>query len=149
MQNNLKPSAWRRIALPASLALNLFLVAAIGGHVWRAHHDTFGAHTPLARALANAYSVLDQRDAAAFRAVMQRDEPRLGEAAAQIAQTRKDLQRALTAEPFDKEAARRALVAWRASGGHFLDNFGDTLIDALAQVSPEGRRKLVDGRRAD
>jgi hypothetical protein len=40
------------------------------------------------------------------------------------------------------------LAAWRKASGQFMDQFGDTLIDALAQVSPDGRRRLVSERRS-
>ena len=51
------------------------------------------------------------------------------------------------AENFDPDAVRRALATWQAKSDQFVDQFGGTLIDALAQVSPEGRRRLVDARR--
>jgi uncharacterized membrane protein len=133
---------WRRIALPASIVLNCFLVALIGGHVWRGQDS--GA--PLVRVLSNIEANLNERDAATFRSVMLRDRPRLTAAAGRLAQARRELKLLLTADPLDKDAAKRALSEWRASGGLFLDSFGDTLIDALAEVSPEGRHKVVANR---
>jgi uncharacterized membrane protein len=132
---------WRRFALPASIVLNCFLIALIAGHIWRAQDQ------PLARILWNIEANLNERDAAAFRSVMQRESPQLAASAKQLTEARHELKRQLAADPYDKDAAKKALAAWRASVNQFLDSFGDTLIDALAEVSPEGRRKVVANGR--
>jgi uncharacterized membrane protein len=129
---NREASNWRRFALPVSLVLNLFLIAMIGGHVWRVHRAGADAGTPMARALANIEANLDQRDTAAFRAVMRRDEPRISASWQQLIGARRELARELVAEPFDKRAAKQALIEWRTAGSRFLDDFSDTLADALA-----------------
>jgi uncharacterized membrane protein len=147
-EQNLEAANWRRIALPASLVLNLFLIAVIGGHVWRSYGDRGdSSSTPLTRALAAAEANLSARDAAAFRAVMQRDAPDFATAGQELTAARRNLERQITAEPFDREAVKQALVAWRASWILFTDKFGGTLVEAVAQVSPEGRSRLVAGRR--
>ena len=142
-----EPRNWRKLAL-ASVVLNLFLVAVVGGHVLR---HTAGERDPgppsLARALANAEASLSPSDAAAFDAVIRRDAPRYFEAARQFEQARTRFDHAVVAEPYDPEAARQALVTWQASWNRFIDSFGNTLLDGLAQVSPEGRQKLVIQRR--
>jgi uncharacterized membrane protein len=135
---------WRRVALPASTILNLFLLALIGGYVWHLHHGA-AERLPLARILSNMQARLDPPDADAFRAVMEHSEPGLGLAAQNVSKARRDLEAQLTAEPFDKQKARQALAEWRSAAGQFLDTYGDTLIDALARVSPDGRRRLVKG----
>jgi uncharacterized membrane protein len=135
---------WRRFALPISLGLNLFLLALIGGHLLSAYENTSGL--PLGRALMRAEASLSPEDAAAFRAVMQRDAPRYMEAARQLKDARQNLNREITADRFDPAGTRKALTAWRVASNHFLDEFGGTLIDALTRVSPEGRRKLVAAR---
>jgi uncharacterized membrane protein len=140
--------SWRRWALPASIILNLFLVALIGGHALRHRGIEASSATPFARALANAMNRLPSTDAAAFGAVIRRDVPRYAQSARELALARQALQRAVTADPFDQDKARQALAAWRKASGQFMDQFGDTLIDALAQVSPDGRRRLVSERRS-
>jgi uncharacterized membrane protein len=136
--------SWRRIALPASTILNLFLLALIAGYVWHLHHGA-AQRLPVARILSNMEARLDRRDASAFRAVMEQSEPGLGQGAQSVSKARRNLEAQLTAEPFDQQAARHALVEWHNAAGQFLDRYGDTLIDALARVSPEGRRRLVKG----
>lgn len=137
--------------LTASLLFNVFLLAIIGGHVLR-HHGERGV-TPmsanLARALADAETSLPPSDAAKFRNVMTRGAPLYAQSAKQLAEARAALQRQIVAEPFDRQAVHSAFVAWQQSWNRLLDNADDTLIEALAQVSPEGRRKLIAQRQAE
>lgn len=141
-------SRWRRIVLPVSLILNLFLMALIGGHVWRARSDDMRSE-PLVRALARAEASLPPKDAAAFGAVIRREELHFAEAQKQLAAARQNVRRQVTAEHFDQAAVRRALVTWQAAWNDFFDDFSGTLVDALAQVSPEGRRKLIAARQSE
>jgi uncharacterized membrane protein len=140
-------SPWRRIALAVSIVLNLFFVALIGGHVL--HNRGIGAGgTPLMRALARAEASLPPRDAAAFGAVLRHDAPRYSDAMKQLEAARQELRRRITAEHFDETSVRQALLNWQTAWNGFFEKFSDTLVDALAQVSPEGRRRLVAERRS-
>jgi uncharacterized membrane protein len=138
-------SRWRRIALPASVILNLFLLAVIGGHVANAHRKGVFPRSgiPLARALARAEATLPPKDAAAFGAVISRDEPHFAKTMQELRQSRQKLDDQLVAEHFDPAATRQALGETQVAWDHFLNDFSGTLVDALAQVSPEGRRKLI------
>jgi len=137
----------RRIALPVSLVLNLFLLALIGGHVWHNRLQAASSDRPLARALADVEATLSPRDGAAFKAAILADQPRFAEAAKKAALARLELGRRITAVPFDPQATMRALEAWRTSWNAFMSDFDEPLVNALAQVSPEGRQKLVRQRR--
>lgn len=139
---------WRRVLLPASLVVNLFLFALVGGHVLT--HDLHARDSGgdvLVRALANAEASLSGADAAAFRAALSRDEPRYAQAARQLAEARNALEREIETEPFNQQAVAQTLAAWQMSWNRFFDAFDDTLIDALAHISPDGRRKLIAERR--
>ena len=140
---------WRRIALPASIVLNLFLLALVGGHLWRGHVAETHATTPFARAFAGAPAVLPPQDAAAFSAVMRRDAPHYAEPLRQLNEARVALEQQVTAEHVDPDGLRLALATWRMAAGRFMDSFSGTLLDALAQVSADGRRKLVGERRLE
>ena len=133
----------RRIALPVSLLLNLFLLALIGGHVWHNRLHVASSDKPLAQVLADVEATLSARDGAAFKAAILADQPRFAEAAKKSAQARVELGRQITAVPFDPKATQRALEAWQASWNAFMTDFDEPLVHALAQVSPEGRQKLV------
>jgi uncharacterized membrane protein len=142
---------WRWLALSLSLVCNVFLAAVIAGHFLARRAGTIAVPaggTPLARALERTQAILPAKDAATFRAVLERDKPRYARAAIQVALARRDLERAIAAQPFDPEAARQALATWRNSWSGFVDDFSGPLIDALAAISPEGRSRLVIAHRA-
>lgn len=65
-----------------------------------------------------------------------------------MAEARRALERQIAAEPFDPQAAGRALTAWRASWNEYVGDFSGPLVEALAAISPEGRSRLVVARRA-
>lgn len=136
-------SRWHRIALPASVILNLFLMAIIGGHVFHVRGRGAIAGASLARVISRAEAVLPPKDAAAFGAVMRRDESKFASSAQRIREAREELETQIAAEPFNPAATRQALVATKGAWNQFLDDFSASLVDALAQVSPQGRRKLV------
>ena len=139
---------WRRFALPASVLLNLFLIALIGGHLLRNHADDGGpGGISLPRVLANAQASLSPSDAAAFASVMRRDAPRYLESARKLADARAQLERLITAQQYDEPAVKQAFAVWQASADRLFDDIGRTLVEALGQVSPEGRQKLVANRR--
>jgi uncharacterized membrane protein len=133
-----------KVVLAVSILLNLFLVAVIGGHVIHARNrgDTMGM--PLARAMLRAQAILPRKDAMAFGAVIRRDAPRFGGSWEKLRDTRQELDRQIGAEPFDPAATRQALKATQLAWDRFLDQFGDTLVDGLTQISSEGRHKLLN-----
>lgn len=141
---------WRWLALALSLVCNLFLAAVIAGHFMSPRVRPVGVAitaTPMARALARATAVLPPKDAAKFRAVIEREKPQYAQAAKEVGEARAALERDIAADPFDPKAASQALAAWRVSWDRFVDDFSGPMMDALASVSPEGRRSLVAERR--
>jgi uncharacterized membrane protein len=140
-------SSWPLIALLLSIGLNLFLAALIGGHIWQAHRaaTTFGE--PLARALAGAEASLPPRDAAAFRSVIKREAPQYAGALHQFALARRQLAEEIIAPQYDAAKVQQALATWQSAWNRFFAEFGPPLVEALGQVSPEGRRKLIAERR--
>lgn len=142
------PSAttWRRIAL-SLLVLNLFLLALIGGHLWRtAPNSTPPIGSTLASALANAEATLSSEDAAKFHAAISQDAPQYADALQQAIKARAELERQVTADPFDPAAMQDAFKAWEMSWVRFMDAFRVPITKALGEVSPEGRRRLVEQR---
>jgi uncharacterized membrane protein len=142
-------SRWRRIVLPASIVLNLFLIAVIGGHILHARRMGGAGDTPLARALARAAQILPPDDATAFAAVMQRDASKYLPAARQLKEARTRLDDELTADNFDQAAVRQSMAQAQAAWNSFVDKISGSLIEALAGVSPEGRRKLIAQRQTE
>lgn len=134
------------VALALSTILNLFLLGVIAGH-FLSGAQREPSLTPMARALERAETVLGPKDAAAFRAALERDKPRYAQSAEQVAAARRALARQIAGEPFDPTATRQALAAWRTSWDRFVGDFSGPLVDALAAISPAGRRRLIDARR--
>jgi uncharacterized membrane protein len=142
-------SSWRRFALPASIVLNLFLVALIVGHLWHGRRGVANFGGPLVGALARAEAALPPKDAAAFDAVIKRDASHYAEDWQRLKTARRDLRRQVTAEDFDQQRVRQAFATWQTEWNRFFNDFSGTLAEALAQVSPEGRRKLVAERQSE
>lgn len=115
-------SSWPRLALPASLLLNLFLIALIGGYM---------LHNPPAAPLqGSAWAPAGQlrippppQDAYAFNNVPARD------------------------LPHTTATCQNSTHSARTPGDRLKDGFiqdvTDTRVDSLGQVSPEGRRQLL------
>jgi uncharacterized membrane protein len=138
---------WPWLALSLSIVLNLFLLGVIAGHFLGRGGPREVSITPMAGAVERVEAALDPADAAAFRAALERDRPRYAQSAEQVAAARRALMRELAAEPFDPRAAGQALDVWSRSWDRFIGDFNGPLIDALAAISPQGRRKLIDARR--
>jgi uncharacterized membrane protein len=139
---------WRELALPVSVALNLFFIALIGGRLLHRPPALDAGGGPVARALVNAEASLPPQDAAAFDAAIRGDARRYIEAGRRLVDARRALGQEITAEPFNPERVKQALATWRRAWNGFFDAFSGTLVDALAKVSPDGRRKLVADRQA-
>ena len=135
--------SWSRIALPVSILLNLFLLAVIGGYLLHVRNRSENPVAPLARALLRAESILPKKDAEVFGAAIHRDEPLFRRSWEQLREARQELDRQIAAEPFDPAATRQSVRATQAAWDRFVAEFSNTLVDSLAHISPEGRRKLV------
>jgi uncharacterized membrane protein len=146
---NRSSGRWQRTALAASIILNLFLLAIVGGHWWHSRAHTAGPTLPFDRVMARIESSFSPKEAAAFRDVMRRDAPQYLDAALQLRAKRQALNHQVGAERFDPEATRRALVDWQHAWNEFLSDFSGPLVEALAQVSPESRRKLLSEPQGD
>jgi uncharacterized membrane protein len=131
------------LALSLSTVLNLFLLGVIAGHLLGRGGSRELAMTPMERAAERAEAVLGPADAAAFRAALDRGGPRYARSAAQVTAARRALARQIAAQPFDPRATSQALAAWRTSWDRFAGDLSGPLMDALASISPQGRRQLV------
>ena len=103
--------------------------------------------SPFLARLANLEQRLPRDDAERFRAVLARDAPQFMPEASELAAARRRVEAAVLAEPFDKEAVTAAIGAWRADWNRFVPDFTGPLVDALASISPSGRRAMVVSER--
>ena len=138
-----RPRDWRRIALPCSIVLNLFLLAVIGGHFYSRYAGPPRDKTMLSRLLARVETALPADEAAAFKAVILRDQDKFFAARKELLAARQELMAQLTADPYSKAGMTQALKDWKAAWDGVSGEFSGTLVDALATLSPQGRRKLV------
>jgi len=146
-QSTMKAGRSRRAALSGSIILNLFFLAVIGGYLLRPTFVARQTEGPMGRAVSIVESQLDSADAAAFEAVVQRDKSRNAEAERAIVASRDALETDLASEPFNPARAKVAVADTREALDRFIDSFSATVIDALGQLSPAGRKKLVALRR--
>jgi hypothetical protein len=132
-----------RIALALSLSLNLLILGLVGGAALsRSGQD----ERPALRALGlGPFALALPRDARAdMRDRIGEDAVRLRAERARIAASLRTVQRALLADPFDRDAAERALARSRAaalalqSGGH------EALLRTLEDLPAEERARAAE-----
>ncbi|WP_315767556.1 MULTISPECIES: periplasmic heavy metal sensor [unclassified Bradyrhizobium] len=132
---------WRRIALPASIVLNIFLIAIVAGHALTGLRGAAILNDPVARVLANATAVLPPKDAELFNKSILDAAPRYADGAKGLIKARQRLIARIATEPFDPDAVQQELKNWRAATDSFFEAFDGPLTDALAKLSPESRRR--------
>ena len=139
---------WLRIALPVSLVLNMFLLAFLGGQMLRARPEVTRGDDPLARILAVAEASLPASDARSFRQTLLKEEPRYAQAVMKVTEARQEMLKQVSADPYDPVATLTALSAMQGAWTEFMDAIGGPLVDAIGQISPEGRRTMVADQKA-
>ena len=139
---------WLRIALPISLVLNMFLLAFVGGQMLRATPEVPRGDDPLARILAVADATLPASDARSFRETLLKEEPRYARAVRKVTEARQEMLKQMSADPYDPVATLAALSAMQSAWTEFMDAIGGPLVDAIGQISPEGRRTVVADQKA-
>ena len=139
---------WLRIALPLSLVLNMFLLAFLGGQMLRATPEVPRGDDPLARNLAVAEATLPASDARSFRETLLKEEPRYARAVRKVTEARQEMLKQMSADPYDPVATLAALSATQSAWTEFMDAIGGPLVDAIGQISPEGRRTVVADQKA-
>lgn len=135
----------RRSLMAASLLLNVFLVAVVSGQYLHRRAAENSDVPVYKRVLHQMTSRLDRQDAEAFRSVLHSQAPRFMAARQALEAAHAETDRELMAKEFDPAALRVALAHWQKSWDAFMAPMSDTLVDAIAHLSPEGRRRLASG----
>jgi hypothetical protein len=133
------------ITLLVSLALNLLLLSAIGTYALR-DHDRYNRDR-MAAGIERMAGRLPQADAAKLRAAYQAHAAEFKAAREDVRRLREAVRTALHAQPFDPKALDQAtenLATKRAAMDHA---FMTLVSSAVAQMSPEGRARLLDRPR--
>lgn len=139
---------WLRIALPVSLVLNMSLLAFLGGQMLRVTPEVQRGDDPLARILAVAEATLPASGARLFRQSLLKEEPRYARAVRKVTEARQEMLKQMSADPYDPVATLAALSATQSAWTEFMDAIGGPLVDAIGQISPEGRRTVVADQKA-
>ncbi|AVM76299.1 periplasmic heavy metal sensor [Magnetospirillum gryphiswaldense] len=135
---------WFRFVLPASLALNAFLVG-MAVTLWL--RPALPPPPPRPDAIiAEMAAMLPAADADILRASFAARAPRLGDRPHNRAETFERIRNALRAESFDAQALATIFAEGRQNRDRIDDSIETALIDAAGKMSTEGRRKLADWR---
>lgn len=125
--------------LTASLLANVFLLAHAAAPMLRGRREPgFGGMVEhFARALPPG-------DAERFHAVVDPEQARFAAAKREMDQSRAELSRAIARSPYDEASVRMRMADWQAHLHAMSSRVGDTLLTAIAVLSPEGRARLAD-----
>lgn len=135
----------RSLPLLISLALNVLLLSAIGGHFLReAADDEPKRRTSFVERMAERLSA---DDAARLRAVYEQHGDALAALRNTVELRQEDYRRALRSEPYDPAAVERALDRLVAERSEMYRAFGRIIAEAATGMSLEGRAVLAERRR--
>lgn len=133
---------WRSRLLWTSLGLNLFAAAIIAApRIW---HRRPPGPPSFDMIIDRVASSLPATDLDAFRAAMNRSRPDFDTGRLHLAEVRAQVARTLGNPAFDPAAARAALHDMRQQLQAGSEQFDEHLVNALANVSPQGRAKLAE-----
>lgn len=122
----------------ASLALNVVLAA------WIATHPQDRGPPTIDKLQSRLIGDMPAADRPAFQAALEAERPNFVPAFRQLRTARAAVDGAMTAQPFDPEALRRAMRDMNRQWMTAADLFSEAMLKGLTQVSPEGRRAFVD-----
>lgn len=138
----------QRGLLGLSVALNVFLVAVIAGHLLGPSlAPTTAPRTsgPLGRLLA----ALPEGEAEKARAVMDRERPSYQPERDHVSVAHQAVAVAIAKTPYDEAALKDALAAWQSSWQGFATRFNLVFVDVVRSLSDEGRADLARAALAE
>jgi uncharacterized membrane protein len=137
----------RRWWLILSLAINLLLIGVVG--VWVARPFFRGPPPPpeFGRMVERMSHRLDAPDAAALRAAYDAHRGQIEKLTDNVRDARRNVRRALEAEPFDADRLKSNMDAVRAARSAIEEEIQNVMRDGAAKMSREGRRRLARGPR--
>lgn len=134
-----------RWLLVASLALNLMFATALG--TWLLTHrmhssggSLSSAGFPSPRAL---HRHLNDAEQTALRAALETRRAQFREQSREARRARRDVERALLAEPFERDALDDAMRRVRAHSGGLAEHAQQAIVDLAASMDGEGRQRLA------
>lgn len=135
---------WVRIALVASLGLNLLILGVVGGAVL-SHRDRLPPGSASVLGEIGPYGrALSQSDRDAVRAALRAEGPRLRENRKAVRQGFQDLLSALRAEPYDQARVTSILNAQQARVQDQAGLLRGLLLERVAAMDAEERAAFAD-----
>jgi uncharacterized membrane protein len=142
----------RGLLFGGSLALNVFLLALVGTHLFGpmlapllTSGRAGGEEGPLGRMIA----ALPAGDAQRFRAVLDRERPAYQPEREAARVAHRALAEAVAKKPYDRAVVQQAIQGWHESSRHYAARIDQALLDALDEVSDEGRARLAQASLAE
>jgi uncharacterized membrane protein len=135
----MRRSRWLAGLLGASVVLNLVLGWLVLATPTPREHRGRGFDRMVARIEAS----LPEADRPVFRGVLEREREAYAGALAALRAARAEVDAAMTRDPFDPEVLRLAMTRWSERWTSFNAAFTETLVHAMAEVSPEGRARVA------
>ncbi len=132
---------WRTRVLWLSLAGNLFAGALIATHLTMNRHTGPSGLDGVVERMAGA---LPDPDAARFRATLAHERPWYDLARRQMDESREQLSQAIAQQPYDEAVVRERMHNWQARWIETSTRFGDSLLSAIGELTPEGRTRLAE-----
>jgi uncharacterized membrane protein len=135
---------WRRLALGASLALNVLLLAYVATQLLQPPPQRPAPRAVGIQAMIERISRdLPPGDKQIFEEAFARDRPRLMAASEQMRAARRSLDATIAARPFDPAATRAAIEQWRDAWQRMSAMFNESFLAALQEISPDGRATIA------
>jgi hypothetical protein len=132
---------WRTRVLWLSLAGNLFAGALIAAHLTMHRRPGPPGLDGVVEHMAGA---LPDPDAARFRATLAHERPWYDLARRQMEESREQLSQAIAQQPYDETLVRERMHNWQTHWIETSNRFGDSLLSAIGELSPEGRTRLAE-----
>ena len=128
------------LLLALSLGLNIFLVGWLGANRLACRSDGASLPEPPPEVMLERIAHhLPQPDAQRLHDVFSTRQDAIHKARQDYIDALDRLSLAVTTQPFDQQAFRKAAAETRAAHEIVRAQFGDALLDAISQFSPEGR----------
>lgn len=138
---------WARIALIASLALNLLFMGAIGSSIWAMWAGYWGGprHHAFAGAVHHLMRTLPDERRKTVREVLRRHRGEIKPLRRNVRQARRAAARVMRHDPLDEAALRKALGEMRSAETKISAAVGDMAVELAGTLDIEERRELLRG----
>ncbi len=131
---------WRTRVLWLSVAGNMFCAALLLGPLVMQRPGP----PSLERAVERMARDLPAQDSARFLSILAVERPWYEQARHRMELSRVELSRSIARTPYDEAEVRARMLEFQARWLETSSRFGESLLVALATLSPEGRARLAD-----